>query len=60
MNRCPVAVYDCPYALSYESPLPCFGRHEQCKAWRDKMASKELEFHSEEKKDEITRKIRLD
>jgi hypothetical protein len=60
VNKCPVAGYDCPYALSDESPLPCFANPEQCKAWRDKMASKELGLNSEEGKEKITRKVRMD
>jgi hypothetical protein len=39
MNVCPNPCFggiECPYALSEDSPLPCFGSFDQCEDWRKK------------------------
>lgn len=39
MNKCPNLTYKnmkCPYALSEDSPLPCFGTQKQCDNYRKK------------------------
>lgn len=43
MNKCPNSTYkgiECPYALSPDSPLPCFGEQEQCDEWRAQLKAK--------------------
>ena len=42
MRRCPNPSYGgigCPFALSDDSPLPCYGTDEQCAAWRKRVAA---------------------
>ena len=34
MNRCTNYGIECPYALSGDSPLPCYGTQEQCDEYR--------------------------
>lgn len=36
MNTCPNdSSLKCPYALSSDSPLPCFATEEECKAYKE-------------------------
>ena len=33
MNKCQCRDLECPFALSEDSPLPCFATQEQCDAF---------------------------
>jgi len=35
MRKCDSYNIPCPYKLSDESPLSCFGSKEKCKKWRE-------------------------
>ena len=33
-RTCPVHDIECPFVLTDDSPLPCYGSPEQCEVWR--------------------------
>ena len=37
MNKCPVNNFECVYALSEDSPFPCFATQEECNFWKEKI-----------------------
>lgn len=46
MQRCQSYNIDCPYALSNNPTIPCFGNFEQCKNWRENLSNQSNEEKS--------------